>query len=49
MGCVDPYRSHRIPLLSNHKLMSINTQVDLGSVVALLALAISVSVTFYYR
>ena len=31
--------------LSNHKLMSINTQVDLGSVVALLALAISVSVT----
>ena len=31
--------------LSNHKLMSSNTQVDLGSVVALLALAISVSVT----
>lgn len=31
--------------LFNHKLMSINTQVDLGSVVALLALAISVSVT----
>ena len=31
--------------LFNYKLMSINTQVDLGSVVALLALAISVSVT----
>jgi hypothetical protein len=31
--------------LSNNKLMSINTQVDLGSVVSLLALAISVSVT----
>lgn len=31
--------------LYNYKLMSINTQVDLGSVIALLALAISVSVT----
>jgi len=31
--------------LFSYKLMSINTQVDLGSVVALLALAISVSVT----
>ncbi len=31
--------------LSSNNLMSINTQVDLGSVVAMLALAISVSVT----
>lgn len=31
--------------LFNYKLISINTQVDLGSMVALLALAISVSVT----
>lgn len=31
--------------LFNYKLMSIDTKVDLGSVVALLALAISVSVT----